>query len=257
MGGIGRSALKKELPKLKKKFNPDLIIANVENLAHGKGITRRTLQELKNSGVDFFTSGNHIYSKEEYKEIFNSSEFDIIAPLNDPRTPDNSGYKIINIGKQKITILNLLGQVFINEDNIESPFKTFDDFYKKNKGKSDFIFIDFHAEATSEKEALGYYVDGKASIILGTHTHVQTNDAKKLKNGTLYLTDAGMVGAEESVIGVDKDIIIDKFLTDSKITFDIPKSGIAKIDGVYIELNKNKKKNKINQFSITTKVKSS
>lgn len=246
MGSIGRKAITSTLPILKNKYKIDFVITNAENLAHGKGVTTKTLDQLKNIGVDFFTSGNHVYSKGNYKKIVDSNEYNIIAPANDPRTPKNNGYKIIDVSGKKIFIFNLLGRTFINEKNIECPFKTFDKIYKKIKElKPDFTILDFHAEATSEKVAMGHYVDGKIDVQIGTHTHIQTNDARVLPNGTLYVTDIGMAGAKESVIGIEKEIIIEKFIKNSKIIFDLPKNGEAIVNGVYLELNKNKKNNSI------------
>jgi 2',3'-cyclic-nucleotide 2'-phosphodiesterase len=238
MGSIGRKALQKKLPTLKKKYQADLIIINAENLAHGKGVTEKILKQMQEAGVDFFTSGNHIYSKGNSKEIFNSKEFKIIAPANDPRTPQGFGYKLITFGKNSLIVLNLLGKTFIDEQKIECPFKTLDKLLKETKKhKADYTLLDFHAEATSEKVAMGHYADGRVDAVVGTHTHIQTNDARTLPKGTLYLTDIGMVGAQESVIGVKKEIIIDKFLNDSKIIFDIPLEGEVRINAVLLELN--------------------
>ncbi len=248
MGSIGRKAIIKTLPALKKEYKPDLTVINAENLAHGKGITEKTLKQMQEAGVDFFSSGNHVYSKNNANEIFQSHKFDIIAPANDPRTLKNYGYKVLKIGKKTLIMLNLLGKTFIDEKNIKCPFKTFDKLYKEfQKYHPDYIILDFHAEATSEKVALGHYVDGKINALLGTHTHIQTNDSQILPKGTAYITDIGMVGAKESVIGVKKDIIIDKFLNDSKIIFDIPKTGKVTISGVLLEINKKSSKIKVIQ----------
>ncbi|MCD4705031.1 TIGR00282 family metallophosphoesterase [bacterium] len=246
MGSIGRQAIIKALPALKKEYQPDLTTINAENLAHGKGITQKIAQKMKNSGVDFFTSGNHIYSKPDFKKIFADDSFNIIAPANDPRTPLGCGYKTLKIGKNKLIMLNLLGKTFIDEENIECPFKKFNQLYSEfQEINPDYIIIDFHAEATSEKVAFGHYVDGKVTALLGTHTHIQTNDARLLPKGTAYITDVGMVGAKESVIGVNKEIIIDKFLNDSKIIFDIPKTGLAIINAVLLEINEKNSKIKV------------
>ena len=238
MGAIGRKALQKKIPALKKKYGADLIIINAENLAHGKGATPKILKQLQEAGVDFFTSGNHIYSKGNTEKIFKSSEFNIIAPANDPRTPKGYGYRLLKLGKNSIIMLNLLGKTFIDEENIQCPFKTLNKLLKETKKyQADYTILDFHAEATSEKVALGHYADGRLDAVLGTHTHIQTNDARTLPKGTLYVTDIGMVGSQESVIGVDKKIIIDKFLNDSKIIFDIPLKGKVIINAVVLELN--------------------
>jgi len=246
VGSIGRQAIAKILPTLKKKYQADLVMMNGENLAHGKGVTPKILKQMQEAGVDFFTSGNHVYSKGNTKEIFSSEEFNIIAPANDPRTPKNCGYKLIQFGKKRLIMLNLLGKTFIDEENIKCPFKTLNKLIKETKKfKADYTVLDFHAEATSEKVALGHYADGRINALLGTHTHIQTNDARQLPKGTLYITDVGMVGAQESVIGVDKKIIIDKFLNDSKIIFDIPLQGDVLINAVLLELNQKSSKIKV------------
>ena len=246
MGSIGRKALQKKLPALKKKYQADLAIINAENLAHGKGVSAKILKQMQEAGVDFFTSGNHVYSKGNSKEIFNSPELNIIAPANDPRTPQESGYKLIKFGKNNLIMLNLLGKTFIDEQNIKCPFKTLDQLLKETKKyQADYTILDFHAEATSEKVAMGHYADGRIDAVLGTHTHIQTNDARQLPGGTLYISDVGMVGAQESVIGVKKEIIIDKFLNDSKIVFDIPLKGKVTINAVLLELNKKSSKIKV------------
>ncbi len=248
MGAIGRKALQKKLPFLRKKYQADLVIINAENLAHGKGISEKTLSQMQEAGVDCFTSGNHVYSRGNFKKIFNSQKFNIVAPANDPRTFKSAGYRVIQLAKKNIIVLNLLGKTFIDEQNIKCPFKTLDYLLAEiKKYQADYIILDFHAEATSEKIAMGYYADGRVDAVLGTHTHVQTNDARVLPRGTLYLTDVGMVGAQESVIGVTKEIIIDKFLHDSKIVFDIPKTGKVIINAVLLELNSKNSKIKLIQ----------
>jgi 2',3'-cyclic-nucleotide 2'-phosphodiesterase len=246
MGGIGRKALQKTLGSLKKKYQADLAIINAENLAHGKGVTEKILRQMQEAGVDFFTSGNHVYSKGNANQILNNDEFKIIAPANDPRTPKQSGYQLIKFGKNSLIVLNLLGKTFIDELNIKCPFKTLDKLLRETKKyKANYTILDFHAEATSEKVAMGHYADGRLDAVLGTHTHIQTNDARILPKGTAYITDLGMVGAQESVIGVDKDIIIDKFLNDSKIIFDIPLKGEVRINAVLLELNSKGSKIKV------------
>ncbi|HNV97006.1 MAG TPA: TIGR00282 family metallophosphoesterase [bacterium] len=245
-GAIARNALTKILPKLKIKFKPDLVIANADNLAHGKGVTEKSLLEMKNIGIHFFTCGNHAFKKEDPNKIIANSKLDFVIPENMADTKSGNGYKIIEINKQKIAIINLLGKTFVKEaGDADCPFKTFDKIYKKIKDVVDITIVDFHAETTSEKVAFGFYVDGRAHAVLGTHTHVQTNDAQILKNGTIYITDVGWVGAKDSVIGVNKETVIDKFLTDSKMIFEIPKNGEVIINAVILNINKSMRGNKI------------
>lgn len=243
VGKIGRRALAKALPYLKNKYQPDLVMANVENLAHGKGITEKTLTEISESGIDFFTSGNHIWTKETIRDILNNKKFSLITPLNDPRTQAGQGEKIIEVNYCKLLLVNLLGRVFMKEENLACPFKAADELLAKYQDEDlAGIIVDFHAEATSEKKALGWYLDGRVSAILGTHTHIATIDAKILPHGTAYVTDVGMVGPIDSVLGIDKDKIIKKFLTDDKIIFEIPEEGVVGIDAIYLEINPENKK---------------
>ncbi len=245
-GAIARAALIKILPKLKKKYSPDFIIANADNISHGKGVTEKNLLEIHKIGVDFFTCGNHAFKKEDPNKIIANKKIPFIIPENMRETKNGNGYAIVKIGKTKLAIINLLGRTFVKEaHDAVCPFKKFDELYKKLKNKYDFLIVDMHAETTSEKIAFGFYVDGRANAVLGTHTHIQTNDPQKLKKGTLYITDIGMVGAKESVIGVGKDAIIEKFLNDSQIVFSLPETGIVKISGVLLELDKTMKTSKI------------
>lgn len=256
MGKIGRRALSKKLPFLRKKYNPDLIIVNCENLAHGFGITVKTFKEIFNAGVDFCTSGNHIWKKEddfkralENKELCNA----VIRPANYKKIyrKAGDGYKTISAGGKKILIINLLGQAFMKTEaeKIHPPIpileKILDEYKKK---KIDAILVDVHAEATSEKRALGWAVDGKASLVWGTHTHIPTADAQILPNGTGYITDLGMIGARDSVIGENKDEIIKAMRHKKfKIKHNIPESGPAVIQGIYAEIE-NKQTIKIKQI---------
>ncbi len=243
---IARKALVKTVPKLKKQYKSDFVIANADNLAHGKGVTEKSLLEIHNAGVNFFTCGNHAFKKEDPNKIIANKKVEFIIPENMADTKTGNGYKIINVGKNKVGIINLLGRTFVKEgSDAKCPFRTFDEIYKKIKNKADFIIIDFHTETTSEKIAFGFYANGKAHAVLGTHTHVQTNDAQILNKGTIYITDVGMVGAKDSVIGVNKENIIEKFLTDSKIVFEFPETGIVRINAVLLNLDKNMKNSTI------------
>lgn len=246
VGKIGRQALKKVLPSLKKKYKPDLVVANGENLAHGLGVTKKILLEIKEAGLDFLTSGNHIWKKKEIEEIFKDPEWKdfIIRPANWVEGVPGDGYKILKIGKFSILVINLIGRVFIDQ-NLDCPFKKLDQILAQYKDKKiNIILVDFHGEATSEKVALGWYVDGQVSAILGTHTHIGTADAKILPQGTAYITDIGMVGAKDSVIGMRKDEVLAGFLTQLPQTFEPPEKGEAVINAVYLEINSETKKRK-------------
>ena len=256
VGKIGRRAVAKILPKLKEKYKIDLTIANVENLAHGQGATLKTLTEIQEAGVDFSTSGNHIWKKKEVIEIFQKGEFPIIRPANYPPSVPGEGYRIIEVGSKKVAIINLMGRSFMKED-LDCPFRKVDEILEKlqatnypglaprsGAGKLQAIIVDFHTEATSEKRALGFYLDGRVSAILGTHTHVPTADGQILPQGTAYISDVGMIGAKESILGVDKNIIIKKMLDQMPGAHEIPEQGPAVFQAVMVEIDSKTRKGK-------------
>ncbi|MCC5464465.1 TIGR00282 family metallophosphoesterase [Pelosinus baikalensis] len=209
-GQPGRRTAAHYIPLLKKKYNLDLIIANGENSAGGVGITAHVLEELLELGIDCITTGNHVWDK---KEVFNfiDTEKRLIRPANYPPGTPGKGYHILSMNNYKIAVINLLGRVFMPP--IDCPFRTADQILSEIKDRCEIIIIDFHAEATSEKLALGYYLDGQVSCIVGTHTHIQTADERILPEGTAFISDIGMVGSWNSILGVDKEPVIQKFLT--------------------------------------------
>jgi len=210
VGRPGRNAVRAVLPKLKENEGIDFVIANGENLASGKGMTKEKYDEMISAGVDYFTSGNHIWQNRDIIPYLKDGSVKVLRPANYAGDPPGKGFDTVEIKGQKLTIVNLLGRVFINE-LLDDPFEVGLNIAEKNKDS--IVFVDIHAEATSEKMALAYYLDGKVSAVIGTHTHIQTADEKILENGTAYLTDAGMCGPENSVLGVEKDIVIAGFLT--------------------------------------------
>ncbi len=237
VGRIGRRALEEVVPKYKKKYKPDLVIVNGENLAHGVGVTADTLREVLASGVDLVTTGNHVFAKSGTEEIFTEFENKIIRPANYPAGLPGRGYMTLKVGESRVCLINLNGRVFMRE-NFEDPFREFDRIEKLLKtDKSDIVLVDFHAEATSEKNAFGWYVNGRASAVLGTHTHVPTNDQRILPGGTALITDVGMVGARDSVIGVEKEGPLNLFLTQIPTRFEIPEEGWAQVNAVLIKID--------------------
>ncbi|MFC1962260.1 TIGR00282 family metallophosphoesterase [Chloroflexota bacterium] len=206
IGKPGRQAVGKLLPGLRKEYGLDLVIANGENTAGGFGITPETAQELLDDGIDILTSGNHIWAQKEIVPLLDT-EFPLIRPLNYPAGVPGKGY--ISLGT--VTVVNLIGQTFIG--SFECPFHAMDRLLAELQPKPPVIIVDFHAEATSEKVAMGRYLDGRVSAVLGTHTHVGTVDTQILPQGTAYVSDIGMTGPSDSVIGDDVEAVIRRFLT--------------------------------------------
>jgi metallophosphoesterase (TIGR00282 family) len=206
IGKPGRQALNTFLPQIKQEYGVDLTIVNAENSAHGIGVTPDTAEELLKAGADVLTSGNHVWA---HKTIlpYLDSEMPLIRPLNYPPGVPGKGYVI----KNGVLVVNLIGRTFM--DNYDSPFLTMDALLAQLENKPAVIIVDFHAEATSEKVALGRYLDGRVSAVLGTHTHVGTIDAHILAGGTAYVTDIGLTGPVDSVIGDDPENVLKRFLT--------------------------------------------
>lgn len=211
IGKPGRDALRALLPNLKSKLHPDMIVANGENSAGGFGITREIASELFNLGIDVVTSGNHIWDKKEAVE-FIKRETRVLRPLNyPPGVPGNGSYVHSLDDGSNIAVINVSGRVYMA--NYDCPFRTTMAEVERLGKITNNIIVDFHAEATSEKVAFGYWLDGRVSAVVGTHTHVQTADERVLGGGTAYISDVGMTGPVDSIIGVDKEQIIDRFLT--------------------------------------------
>ena len=210
VGKVGIQTLNDSLPKIIKENNIDFVIVNAENAADGMGLTEKMYKNLCSLNVDVITMGNHTWGK---KDIFGFIDNDnIIRPANYSRGVPGKGYTIVNKNGKKICVINLIGRTSMNVLS-ENPFTVADDIIEEVKNKVDLIIIDFHAEASAEKIALSYYLDGKVSIIFGTHTHVQTSDECIMENGTAYITDIGMTGPKKSVIGMDVEASIKRFLT--------------------------------------------
>ncbi len=206
IGRPGRRVVQELLPKLRRQYGLDLVIANAENTAGGLGLTSTTARELLNAGVDVLTSGNHIWAQKEIIPYLDG-EMPILRPLNYPPGVPGRGYMI----NSQTMVVNLIGRTFIGE--FDCPFRAMDKLLAEPEPKPLVIIVDFHAEATSEKMAMGRYLDGRVSAVLGTHTHVGTIDAQLLPQGTAYVTDIGMTGPINSVIGNDTELVLQRFLT--------------------------------------------
>ena len=234
IGKPGRQALSNELHRLVDRYMVDLVIANGENAAGGFGITEETARDLYRCGIHLLTSGNHVWDKKDALDFIKREEM-LLRPANYPEgTPGRGSTVITTAGGIKVAVLNLEGRVFMN--NLDCPFRVADREIELLKRETPIIFVDFHAEATSEKAALGWYLDGRASAVVGTHTHVQTADERILTGGTAYITDVGMTGSYDSVIGVRKEEAISRFLTQLPAKFEVAKKDI-RLNAVVIEVD--------------------
>ncbi|MFA5199324.1 MAG: TIGR00282 family metallophosphoesterase [Candidatus Omnitrophota bacterium] len=234
VGAPGREAIKKLVAPLKSEFGIDFVIANAENASGGSGITLKVAEDLFSSGVDVLTSGDHIWKRPEIFELINREDR-ILRPINFPSgAPGRGAYVFKSKNGVKVGVINVNGRVFM--DALECPFKTSLAAYEKIKEETKIIILDMHAEATSEKIALGWYLDGKLSAIFGTHTHIQTADEKILPKGTAYITDVGMTGPYDSVIGRKKDDVLTRFLSAIPVRFEVAVDDIQ-LHGALVEID--------------------
>ncbi len=234
VGKAGRRALREGLPRLSEQFEIDFIIANGENAAGGFGITRTVGEEILSLNVDVLTSGNHIWDKKEAVEYI-ARENRLLRPANYPENTPGYGSIVVTLPSgEKIAVLNISGRVFMTY--VDCPFKVVKREIRKLKEESRIIIVDFHAEATSEKSAFGWYIDGEVSAVIGTHTHVQTADETILPRGTAFLTDVGMTGPINSIIGIKREQIVEKFLTYMPVRFETAK-GISMLSAVLIDID--------------------
>ncbi len=228
IGKPGRKAVAALLPDLKKQHQIDLVVANGENAAGGIGLTVSTAENLLHSGVDVITSGNHIWKHKDFVPHLDG-ELPVLRPLNYPSNVPGRGYLI----KDEVMVVNLLGRVFVGE--YDCPFQAIDRLLEEVSPRPKIVLIDFHAEATSEKGALSLHLDGRVSAVVGTHTHIGTVDARVLPKGTAFVSDIGMVGPRDSVIGDDAESVINKFLTQMPLRLAVGK-GIVTFNSVLVEI---------------------
>ena len=214
VGSGGSEILALRLYDIKKEYDIDITVINGENSAQGNGVTAQSYRELINLGADVVTTGNHCFRRQESVDLYESEER-LLRPANYPDGVIGRGVAYIDMGAYKVAVINLIGTLYL--EAVENPFSYVDKLLEQIDTPN--IFVDFHAEATSEKKAMGYYLEGRATAVLGTHTHVQTSDEAILGGHTAYITDVGMTGAERSVLGVDKDVVINKFLYHMPVKF--------------------------------------
>ena len=228
----------KNLWKLRKEFDVDAAVVNGENCAAGNGIDKEGVLRLISGGADVITTGNHVFKRFEAERLL-EDEPAVLRPANFPPCVSGSGFSVIDTAAGRLLVINLLGQ--INMEPIGDPFACADKILKENEGEYDYSFIDFHAEATSEKAALAFYLDGRVGAVAGTHTHVQTADEQLLPGGTAFITDVGMCGPVQSVLGVSPECIIKKLTRHTPVKFVLSENP-PQINGIVIEFDPNTKK---------------
>ena len=232
VGQGGCDFLMKKLPEYKRKNSIDICIANGENSAQGNGVSKNSVENMLDSGVDFITLGNHTFRRPEIMD-FLDEDVPVIRPYNYPVGASGKGVGIIDKGRYRVAVINMLGTAYL--EPLGNPFSEIDKALNETDGCK-IILLDFHAEATAEKRAMGFYLDGRVTAVLGTHTHVQTADEQLLPKGTAYITDAGMCGPVQSVLGIEPDLTIKKFKTNLPVKFENA-GGEYALNGVIIEID--------------------
>lgn len=238
VGAIGVKELQKKLPKIKKEYNVDFTIVNGENSAEGMGITEKNFNDILQAGADCVTMGNHTWGKKEIFKFIDNPK--LIRPANYPKSVCGKGYNIYKYHDKKIAVINAMGRAEINI-MLDNPFEVVKEIVDKIKEEADIIILDFHAEATAEKKAMAYYLDGEITVIFGTHTHTQTADEQILEKGTGFITDIGMTGPKNGVIGMDKEVALKRFVTSLPERYKIA-TGETIFNGVIFEIDDNNNK---------------
>ena len=234
VGRPARRAMRDILPELIEREKADLVIANAENAAGGMGVDIKSAKELFSAGVHVLTSGNHIWKKKEIYPFLDEHET-LIRPANFPAGAPGRGWCFWRHNELRAVIINLQGRVFM-PNHVEDPFRCVDELLQNHGRLSPVIIVDMHGEATSEKTAMGWYLDGRASVVYGTHTHVPTADERILPNGTAYITDVGMCGPLDSVIGMEREVVIQGFLTQLPRQFEVAKDNVA-LQGIIADID--------------------
>ncbi len=245
IGRPGRTKVKEILPPFLRKHSPDFVIANGEHLAGGKGLTAEKVKEMNEAGIDFLTTGNHVFAISEIIPFLDDPKFPVVRPANYPPGVVGKEYKVVNHDKGKILIVNLMGRIFFR-NQFDDPFRKIDEILKKEK--TPFIIVDMHAEATSEKVLMGDYLNGRASIVFGTHTHVPTCDFQILDKGTFYVTDIGMIAPVDSVIGLKKEVSRDRVLRQLPSRYEVAPLGPSYFNAFIVELNNGGRAKKFEKF---------
>jgi 2',3'-cyclic-nucleotide 2'-phosphodiesterase len=231
VGGPGRRGLNATMPGLRERYAPDLVVVNGENSAGGMGITEKTAKALFDAGTDVITTGNHVYRHREVYGFLNRSDR-VVRPANYPYANPGRGYTVVEVGGRRVGVINLSGAIGLKV--ARSPFHEVDNILEKIE--CDFALVDFHAEVTSEKVAMGWHLDGRIAAVLGTHTHVPTADARVLPQGTAFISDVGMTGSRTSVLGVKPELILESMITQMPVKFETAEEDVW-VMGAVVEVN--------------------
>lgn len=234
VGSLGRQMVTDYLPMLKKKYHPQVTIVNGENAAAGRGITEKIYKKFLQDGVDAVTLGNHSWDNKNIFEFIENAK-KMIRPANYPEGTPGQGCVFVKVNQLELAVINLQARSFMAD--LDDPFRKASELVTQARKRTPLIFVDFHGETTSEKQAMGWFLDGKVSAVIGTHTHVQTNDARILPDGTAYLSDVGMTGPYDGILGMKKEAILEKFLTALPQRFEVVEKGRGILSGCLLELH--------------------
>ncbi|MCQ6274174.1 TIGR00282 family metallophosphoesterase [Bacillus sp. V3B] len=235
VGSMGRDMIKEYVPKLKEQYRPHVTIINGENAAGGRGITDKIYRGFLEVGAQAVTLGNHTWDNREIFEFIDEAKY-LVRPANFPENNPGKGIVYLKMNNDEIAVISIQGRTFLPPN--DCPFEKVDQLIDEAKTRTPIIFVDFHAEATSEKQAMGWYLDGRVSAVIGTHTHVQTADNRILPNGTAFMSDVGMTGPYDGVLGMDREVVLKRFLTGMPARFEVPKAGRSQLSAVCIEIDK-------------------
>lgn len=234
VGSLGREALATYLPKMKKKYRPQVTIANGENAAAGRGITGKIYKKFLQDGVDVVTLGNHTWDNKDIFEFIDDAK-KMIRPANFPEGTPGKGLVFVKVNQLELAVINLQARTFMVA--IDDPFKKAEELVAEARKRTPLIFVDFHGETTSEKQAMGWFLDGQVSAVIGTHTHVQTNDGRILPQGTAFLSDVGMTGPYDGILGMKRGPIIEKFMTALPRRFEVVEEGRTILSACLLEID--------------------
>ena len=234
VGSLGREALATYVPKLKKKYRPQVTIANGENAASGRGITGKIYKKFLQDGVDVVTMGNHTWDNKDIFEFIDDAK-KMVRPANFPEDVPGQGMVFVKVNQLELAVINLQARTFMVP--LEDPFKKAAELVATARKRTPLIFVDFHGETTSEKQAMSWFLDGQVSAVVGTHTHVQTNDARILPKGTAFLSDVGMTGPYDGILGMKREPIIEKFMTALPKRFEVVETGRTILSACILEID--------------------